>query len=124
MEHRRHFTLAQANALRPWVAERVKRLRAAREELALSDAGSIAPVAAATGGSWAGRRHAQAAVTLLLTLEELDRLDVVVRDLDRGLVDFPALREGEEVYLCWVEGEPEVCFWHGLDAGFAGRRPL
>ena len=49
---------------------------------------------------------------------------MVVKDLDRGLVDFPALREGEEVLLCWQVGEDEVAFWHGLDEGFAGRKAL
>jgi hypothetical protein len=50
--------------------------------------------------------------------------DIVLRDLERGLVDFPALRDGHEVYLCWVEGEPDIEFWHDLDAGFAGRQSL
>lgn len=124
MEHSRHFTVGQANALRPWVTDRVGRLRTARDELIRADAGSIAPVAAVTGGSWPGRRHAEAAVTLLLILEELDRLDIVVRDADRGLVDFPAVRAGEEVYLCWLVGEPEVRHWHALEGGFLGRQPL
>jgi hypothetical protein len=57
-------------------------------------------------------------------VEQLERLGVVVKDLDRGLVDFPALREDEEVLLCWQVGEDEVAFWHGLDEGFAGRKPL
>ena len=123
MEHRRHFTLAEADALRPWVAERVRRLRAARDDLACADDRPL-PVPVATGGSWPGRRRALAAVTLLLTLEELDRREVVVRDADRGLVDFPALRDGEEIYLCWLVGEPEICHWHALEAGFLGREPL
>ena len=56
--------------------------------------------------------------------ERLERLGVLVKDLDRGLVDFPALRDGEEVLLCWQVGEDEVAFWHGVDEGFAGRKPL
>ncbi|HMI99460.1 MAG TPA: DUF2203 domain-containing protein [Gaiellaceae bacterium] len=48
----------------------------------------------------------------------------LVKDLDEGLVDFPARREDEEVLLCWRLGEPEVGFWHGLEEGFSGRRPL
>jgi hypothetical protein len=123
MEHRRHFTLAQANALRPWVAARVRRLRFARDELGYADDPS-GRSGIATGGSWPGRRYAVAAVTLLLTLEELDRLDIVVRDADRGLVDFPALRDGEEIYLCWLVGEPQIGHWHPLEAGFLGREPL
>ena len=57
-------------------------------------------------------------------LAELQRLDIVLRDVDRGLIDFPTLREGREAYLCWQEGEEEVAFWHDPEAGYGGRRPL
>lgn len=57
-------------------------------------------------------------------VDRLQQLGVVVKDLDRGLVDFPALRRGEEVLLCWQVGEDEIAFWHGVDEGFAGRKPL
>jgi hypothetical protein len=57
-------------------------------------------------------------------VQELEKLGVQVKDLDRGLVDFPALRDGEEVLLCWQVGEDAVAFWHGLEEGFAGRKPL
>src|SRR5437867_1572615 len=53
-------------------------------------------------------------------VEELERLGVLVKDLDRGLVDFPALRGDEEVLLCWEVGEDEIAYWHGVDEGFAG----
>ena len=56
--------------------------------------------------------------------ERLQRLGVLVKDLDTGLVDFPALHQGEEVLLCWQVGEDEVTHWHGVDEGFAGRKPL
>ena len=56
--------------------------------------------------------------------ERLERLGVLVKDLDTGLVDFPALHECEEVLLCWQVGEDEVAHWHGVDEGFAGRKPL
>ena len=48
----------------------------------------------------------------------------VVKDLDEGLVDFPTLREGKEVYLCWKLGEERIGYWHGIEEGFAGRKPL
>jgi hypothetical protein len=57
-------------------------------------------------------------------VDELQRLGVLVKDLDRGLVDFPALRDGEEVLLCWQVGEDEIAYWHGVEEGFAGRKPL
>ena len=55
---------------------------------------------------------------------ELDAMEVIVRDLERGLVDFPALRDEREVYLCWEEGEDEITQWHETDAGFSGRQDL
>jgi hypothetical protein len=57
-------------------------------------------------------------------VEGLQHLGLLVKDLDRGLVDFPALHNGEEVLLCWQVGEDEVAYWHGVDEGFAGRKPL
>jgi hypothetical protein len=57
-------------------------------------------------------------------VEQLEALGVQVKDLDRGLVDFPALHDGREVLLCWQVGEEEVGYWHGVDEGFAGRKPL
>ena len=54
----------------------------------------------------------------------IHELGALVKDLDDGLVDFPAQREGEEVLLCWRLGEDEIAFWHGLDEGFSGRKPL
>jgi hypothetical protein len=67
------------------------------------------------------QREDQAAVRCV---QQLQRLGVLVKDLDRGLVDFPALRGDEEVLLCWQVGEDEVAYWHGLEEGFAGRKPL
>jgi hypothetical protein len=61
---------------------------------------------------------------LAAIVDELHELGVQVKDLDSGLVDFPALRDGEQVLLCWRLGEDEVAFWHGLEDGFAGRQPL
>ena len=59
--------------------------------------------------------------------EEIDKLaawNIVVKDLARGLVDFPALREGRTVFLCWELGEPEVGFWHETTTGYANRQPV
>lgn len=57
-------------------------------------------------------------------VNELAELGVEVKDYERGLMDFPGEREGRSVYLCWQLGEPEVRFWHELDAGYQGRQPL
>ncbi len=63
-------------------------------------------------------------MNLAMAAAELEAADIVVRDPVRGLVDFPAIVDGEEVYLCWMLDEPEVGHWHEPDAGFAGRQPL
>ena len=66
-------------------------------------------------------RHAR---ELARAVDAIVELGVEVKDLDEGLVDFPALHRGETVLLCWQLGEDEIRYWHSVDGGFAGRRPL
>jgi hypothetical protein len=61
---------------------------------------------------------------LARTIDEIQKTGCLVKDLETGLVDFPSQREGEDVYLCWKLGEPRIGFWHGIEEGFAGRKPL
>ena len=61
---------------------------------------------------------------MALGFDQLEELDVVVRDLERGLIDFPSLLGGEEIYLCWLLDEPAVGHWHAPESGFGGRQPL
>jgi hypothetical protein len=127
MRHERHYTLEQASAVRGWVSERVTWIRDARNQLiALGDRAGEAVNALdpENGGSYPGRDVARPLVELSRAVGELEAVDVVLRDVDRGLVDFPSLRDGEEVYLCWLVDEREIGFWHVPDAGFAGRKPL
>jgi hypothetical protein len=125
MLHERHWTPDEANQLRPIVGSIVRRLRAAREVLADGEFDDdFALLAESSGGAWPGRDRARAAVEMTIGFEQLERLDIVVRDLDRGLIDFPAVLDGREVYLCWLLDEPSVTHWHAIEAGFAGRRPL
>jgi hypothetical protein len=125
MLHQRHWTIEHANAVLPWLGDRVRRMRRARD-LLVDEPGmdALASIAVATGGAWPGRKAAGAALELSFGLEQLARLDIVVRDLDAGLVDFAAVRDGEEVYLCWLLDEPAVAHWHAIEAGFIGRQPL
>lgn len=58
------------------------------------------------------------------TLAEIDAIGVQVKDLDKGLLDFPCLIDGQTVLLCWKLGEKEIAFWHSTEEGFAGRRPI
>ena len=125
MQHSRHYTLQQATAALPWVEERIERLRSAREGLNDEEArAALAEAGPGNGGGDAGRVVSDAFMKLRSALLELRQMEVVLRDLDRGLVDFPALRDGREVYLCWQQGEDEIGYWHETDAGFGGREPL
>jgi hypothetical protein len=123
--HSRHYTVEEASALLPRVAELIVTMRAARDRLGDPEARkALADAAGSNGGGRHGRTVSEGFLELRESMLELRELEVVLRDLDRGLVDFPALRDGREVYLCWQEGEDAIGFWHEPDAGFAGRRPL
>jgi hypothetical protein len=125
VEHARHYTLEEANAALGWVVERIERLRAARARLSDREAReALGGAAPGNGGGQPGRVVSEAFLELRDALGELRDRKVILRDLDRGLVDFPALRAGREIYLCWQEGEDEIGFWHEPEAGFAGRRPI
>jgi hypothetical protein len=127
MLHERHYTLDQANAVRGWVTTRVGWIRDARARLVAlgSRVGeALEALHPDTGGSYPGRDVARSLVEISRAVGELEAVDVVLRDVDRGLIDFPSLRDGEEIYLCWLLDEGEIGFWHEPDAGFAGRRPL
>jgi hypothetical protein len=124
-EHERHYSLEEATALLPRVAELLASMRRARARLGDAEARAALEEAGQTnGGGSAGKVVSEGFLELRESMLELREREIVLRDLDRGLVDFPALRDGREVYLCWEEGEPAIGWWHDLDAGFGGRRPL
>lgn len=129
----RYFTPEEANAalahVRP-LAERMVVHRRALAELRARQA-SLGAVVAGNGGDLEPRDFSELEAELTREsarvarcVNEIHGLGAQVKDLDEGLVDFPARRGDEEVLLCWRLGEPEVGFWHGLEEGFAGRRPL
>jgi hypothetical protein len=129
----RTFTPDEANAALAEVRPLVERMVAAREALldaqrrqaelvtrVASNGGGLTPPDVATVAT----EVQQASTELVAVVEELQGLGVQVKDLDRGLVDFPCEHRGRVVLLCWELGEDEVAFWHGADEGFAGRKPL
>jgi hypothetical protein len=114
------WTVEAANAALPRVREVLERIRGLVADAREEREGAAEQVE--------GNGHApavQAGRGLRAAVEELTDQGIVLRDVDAGLVDFPArLDDGREYLLCWALGEPEVAFWHWPDAGFAGRRPL
>lgn len=128
MRHTRHYTVEEATAARGWVAERVGWVRDAHARLVAMGARArkaMEDIDPALGGAYPGREVAHALVELSRAVAELEAVEVVLRDVERGLIDFPAWRDGREVYLCWLlDDETEIGFWHPIEGGFAGRQPL
>ena len=125
MRYERHFTLEEARERLPWVMDRLARLRDARERLTDAEAReALAAGAPTNGGGHRGQQVGEAFVELQNGIAAFDHRGIVLRDLDSGLIDFPSIRADEEVYLCWIDGETEIGYWHSLDAGYAGRQPL
>ena len=129
----RNFTPDEANELLPTVRPLVERMVEAKRALdaAQAEADDVSTRISGNGGGLPPARLAEVdagvnrrATELAGALEEIQALGVVVKDLDTGLVDFPSVRDGRDVLLCWRLGEDEVAFWHGYDDGFAGRRPI
>jgi len=130
----KHFNRDEAEELLPTIGPH---LEEARQQKHILD-GITAEISKAAlrimnlGGSLPpfaelNRKKAQrdkAAEQLVRTIEEIQQTGCLVKDLEAGLVDFPSLRGGEEVYLCWKLGEARIGYWHGIEEGFAGRKPL
>lgn len=125
----RLFSLDEANAVLPRVSELLAQMRACRKAVVAAQA--LADVEELTGGPKEGPHMSK-----LLGQVESDtrafhdmqdafqRLGCELKDLERGLVDFYSVRGNDVVYLCWLEGEPGIGWWHPLHSGFQGRAPL
>jgi hypothetical protein len=125
MEHSRHYSPEEATEALPRLVKLLDDLRNARARLSDREAReALAEAAPFNGGGDPGTTVSKGFLDIRDALEELQAREIVLRDLDRGLVDFPSLRDEREVYLCWEEGEEEIAFWHEFDAGHAGRQPL
>ena len=122
------FTIEEANALLPAVRDILKKIQRSRRRLgAYRRPAKLAAEGAEQGGGGmeGGTFYAQILTDFTTEMSELEDLGVQLKDFDRGLVDFPSLREGRVVLLCWQLGEgDELEWWHDMEAGFGGRTPL
>ena len=122
------FTIEEANAMLPSVRERLTKIQRTRRRLAAfrKQAKKAAEGAEMGGGGMeGGSLYAIVISRFTAEIAELEESGVQLKDFDRGLIDFPSLRDGRVVLLCWQLGEgDEVEWWHDMDAGFAGRTPL
>ena len=123
----RYFTPQQANRMLKDVKARFERIVSLRDRVFILQ-GELQRVVEYDGSlsSYIIKKQElnKALTELYKAIEDLEGLGVIVKSIDEGLVDFPAKRFDEDVWLCWKVGEEEVRFWHGKDEGFMGRKPL
>jgi hypothetical protein len=117
------YTRETANLLLDEVRERLVRLQRAYAEVA-GHRSSMASSAGGNGGDAGASRWLASSRTAADELSWFRDRAIVVRDIEQGLIDFPGLRRGRQIYLCWRLGEDAVNFWHDRETGFAGRQPL
>jgi len=130
----RYFSPADVEALIPRLTAVMERVLGARREAmtveqrmkAEQQRITMAGGAAFDRDTWVAdqERRERLVERMRAGLDAITRLGGVTKDLEQGLVDFPHVREGREVNLCWKFGEKAIRYWHGLDEGYAGRKPL
>lgn len=119
----RRFTVEEANATLSALVPLLETLRDAQRAMAERQ-DDVQTSATGNGGGSAGREFLEASQDSGRAMAEINALGILVRDPETGLIDFPAERDGEEIFLCWRLGEDAVAWWHPTDSGFAGRQPL
>jgi len=123
---KKHFTVEEANELLPRLVAMLNHIEHIEAELQ-PQAEEISRIHKAAGGNGGGDYSVELlehSTKIAEVLEQIGQLGVIVKDADEGLLDFPHLREDREVFLCWKKGEKEVKFWHELNTGYKGRKPL
>lgn len=119
----RLFTVEEANALLPEIVPLLESLRDSQRAMAERQ-DEVLSSSTGNGGGSAGKEFLEASQTAGRALAEITGHGIEVRDPDTGLIDFPSVRDGEEIFLCWRLGEDAVAWWHPIDSGFTGRQPL
>jgi hypothetical protein len=122
----KHFTLDEARAALPKLRRHFSDIHRSRNRLLELDR-ALAKRFAKGGGDLGGApvdALMKEYLSMQLGLRRISSLGILIKDVDRGLVDFPHLREGNEVLLCWELEEDDIEFWHDLESGYAGRERL
>ena len=123
---RRYFTVAEANALLPELRVKLLRLQAMLRRLRedYTEKETELFQRAQTNGKHPEWETSKIAPEIHKAVDELHKMGILLRDIEQGIVDFPHMREGREVLLCWRLGEQRVQYYHELDTGFRERKPL
>ena len=126
MPSKKLFTLDEANAFVPQLLDLVPRIQKLSVSLNndFPDINNAREKAKWNGGSDQGVDYLNAVLKYNDLMHRIEGMGCEVKGIREGLVDFPSLREGREVYLCWRMPEKEILFWHDLNTGFSGRKPI
>jgi hypothetical protein len=121
----KHYTRDEARALLPQIRQWLARLNQLRKNVERFEQrlGQMAAQSTDIGGETVND-WIRALADMQQVLVEFQRRQIFIKDLDRGLIDFPAIIGGREVFLCWESDEDDIEFWHDLESGFAGRERL
>jgi len=124
-QYTQHYTRDEARALLPQIRSWLQQLRHLREQVEKADRRleQLLAVGGDVGGTTVND-WVRSLAELKNILQEFDTRQIQVKDLERGLIDFPTILAGREVFLCWELDEEDIEFWHDLDTGFAGRERL
>jgi hypothetical protein len=125
-EETRYFTPEEANAVILVIRPLLREVLEIRQNI-LTMQSEVWPViekALGNGGSQAASQAAREFERLNDLVHQIQATGAILKDLNTGLIDFLAIREGREIFLCWKYGEDQLEFWHDLDVGFAGRQRL
>jgi hypothetical protein len=121
------YTPDQANEILPEIKKRFNKIRDKRNEIIIiqNEINSIINGYKSFILFFDKKKELNKIISSLYReIEELEELDILIKSVDEGLLDFPSKRFNEEVWLCWKIGEEKIRFWHGKDEGFIGRKPL
>ena len=126
MPSKKLFTLQEANAFVPQLLEMVPRIQKISISLSndFPDLKNAREKAKLFGGSEQGLGYLKTILKYNNLMSKIEEIGCEVKGIREGLVDFPSIREGKEVYLCWRMPEKEILFWHDLNTGFSGRKPI
>ena len=122
-----YFSVNDANKILPTVIKKfsyAKKMKAEVMKMEQQLASDITPIASLEEYTIIKRKLNSTITNFYQSIEDLESTGVVLKGLDEGLLDFPAKRFDEEIWLCWKEGETEIKFWHEKDTGFMGRKPI
>ena len=122
----RYFTLQEAKDTLDLIRPLMDEIQAIRQRVLKNqpEAWPAIEKSAGNGGNRALSNMVQDFEKFDALIHRIQDMDVLIKDVNLGLLDFPALKEGREVYLCWQYGEGTIAFWHEIADGYAGRRPI